>query len=147
MLNKKIRVFFSFFRQPSTKFQEILKIPHLPEQIFKKLVNESLFKCREVARSWQNIIDGQNYSWLRVVNIPTVLREGNTYLHLAAATGQIEPLKTALNKDEEKNTKNGFGETMFHLACMNGHLNIVKFLIKSTDLEINVIDFQISTLY
>ena len=75
----------------------MLKFPHLPEKIFQKLDIKSLSKCREVSRSWVNIIDERNYSWLRVVNIPTILNRGNTYLHLAAAAGQIEALKIALN--------------------------------------------------
>ena len=126
------------FRQPLIEIQDLmLRCPHLPERIFQKLECKSLFKCREIAKSWKDVIDKRNYQWLRRVKIPKRLKWGNTYLHIAAATGQIEPLKTALNKDEEKNTKNGSGETMFHLACMNGYLNIVKFLIKSIDLEIN----------
>ena len=49
----------------------MLRFPHLPEQIFQKMDSESLFKSREVARYWQNIIDGKNYPWLRIVNIPS----------------------------------------------------------------------------
>ena len=59
----------------------MFKLPHLPEQIFQKLDNESLFKFREIARSWQDLIDGRNYSWLRIVNIPTILENENTYLN------------------------------------------------------------------
>ena len=51
----------------------MLRYPHLPEQIFQKLDNESLFKSREIARSWQNIIDERNYPWLRIVNIQTFI--------------------------------------------------------------------------
>ena len=127
----------------------MLRFPHLFEQIFQKLDNENLFKCREVQRSWQNIIDGRNYPWLRIVNIPTKLNGrincqldvvkifideyANTYLHLAAKTGQIEAFKTAFNEEEDKNIKNGGGETPFHLACQNGCLDIVQLLLKNAD--------------
>ena len=113
----------------------MLRFPHLPEQIFQKLDNESLFKCREVQRSWQNIIDDRNYPWLRIVNIPTKLNGTikNTYLHLAAKTGQIEAFKTAFNEEEDKNIKNGDGETPFHLACYSGCLEIVQLLLKNVD--------------
>ena len=40
-----------------------------------------------------------------MVNIPTILKRGNTYLHLAAAAGQIEALKTALNDEKKKKNK------------------------------------------
>ena len=84
----------------------MLRFPHLPEQIFKVLDKENLFKCREVARSWQKIIDGRNYPWLRIVNIPTILQSGNTYLHLAAKTGQIQAFETVFNKEwNEKTSK------------------------------------------
>jgi hypothetical protein len=51
----------------------MLKFPHLQEQIFQKLNDESLFKSREVGRSWNYLINERNYPWLRVVNIPTIL--------------------------------------------------------------------------
>ena len=72
------------------------KFPHLPEHIFQKLKNESLFKSREVARSWKYLIIERNYPWICVVNIPSILQERNTYLHLGAETGQIDAFKTAL---------------------------------------------------
>ena len=116
----------------------MLKFPHLPEKIFQKLNVQSLFKSREVARSWQNIIDGRNYPWLHIVNIPSILRTRISYLHLSAATGQIEVFETAFNQAEDKNTKNMNEETVFHLACINGHSKIVQLILKNIDMEINV---------
>ena len=116
----------------------MLKFPHLPEQIFQKLDIESLFKCREVTKSWQNVIDGRNYPWLRIVNIPTILKKGNTYLHLAAKTGQIKACKEALIEEKDKNIRNECDETSFHLACKNGQIQIVHLLLKKTDLELEV---------
>ena len=75
----------------------MLRFPHLFEQTFQKLNNESLFKSREVARSWKYFINGRNYPWLCAVNIPTILQIGDSYLHLAAETGQIGEFKTALS--------------------------------------------------
>ena len=116
----------------------MLRFPHLPEQIFQKLNNESLFKCREVSSSWQNTIDGRNYHWLRIVNIPTVLQIRNTYHHLAVVTGQIEAFETAFREEEDKNVKNQYGVTSFQFACMNGCFKIVEFLLKNPNLEFNV---------
>ena len=100
---------FLFFRTGSLKIQDLmLKFPHLTEKIFQKLDSESLFKSREVERSWQNIIDRRNYPWLRIVNIPTILKARNSYVHHAAETGQIEAFKTAFNEEEDKNLKNEF---------------------------------------
>ena len=108
----------------------MLRFPHLPEQIFQKLETSSLFKCREVVKSWKNLIDGKNYPWLRVVNIPTILKKKNTYLHRAAETGQIEAFKIASNKKKNINVKNRCGETSFHLACKKGRSKIVQFILK-----------------
>jgi ankyrin repeat protein len=116
----------------------MLRFPHLPEVIFQKLDNESLFKSREVARSWQNMIDGRNYPWLRIVNIPKILQKRNTYLHLAAETGQIKAFTTAFNEEKNINIKNEFGVTIFHRACENGRFLIVQFLLENTDMQINV---------
>ena len=115
----------------------VLKFPHLFEQIIRKLNNGSLFKSREVSRSWTNLINGRNYPWLCIVNIPKVLHKSDTYLNLAAVTGQLDAFKTALSKEEDKNTKNGRGATFFHLACMNGRFNIVEHSIESTSLNID----------
>ena len=116
----------------------MLRFPHLPEQIFQKLSNKSIFKSREVAKLWQSLINGRNYPWLRIVNIPTILEDGNTYLHFAAETGQIEAFEIAFGEEEDKNIKNKFGETSFHLACKNGCFEIVQFLLKNIDLEFNI---------
>ena len=126
------------FNGNSMKMEELmLKFPHLPEKLFKKLDSESLFKCREVARSWENIIGRRNYPWLRIVNIPTILKERNSYLHLAAETGQIEAFKTTINQEEDENIRNEHDETPFLVACKNGRFKIVQLLLKNTDLKIN----------
>ena len=116
----------------------IVKYPHLPERIFQNLNNTSLFKCREVTRFWQDVIDGRNYTWLHIVNIPTILKKGNTYLHLAAETGQIQAFKQAFNQKDDRNIKNKFGETSLHRACKNGSVSIAQFLLKNTELGNNV---------
>ena len=66
--------------------QLILRFPHVAEQIFQQLDNEDLAKCRKVKKLWQKFIDERNYPWLRIVNIPTILRDGNTYRTRAIIT-------------------------------------------------------------
>ena len=127
--------FVFLFRQPSMKMQHLMqKFPHLPEIIFRKLDLESLFKCREVAKLWQDIIDERNYPWLCIVNIPAVMKYGNTYLHLAAETGQMQAFKTAFSEEEDKNVKDVFGETPFHIACANGRFEIVQLLLEKAQI-------------
>ena len=114
------------------------RFPHLFEQTFCKLNNKSLFKSREVARSWKCFINERNYLWLCIVNIPTILKNSNTYLRLAAEKGQIDAFKTALSEEKQKDIKNVYAETSFHIACKNGHRNIVDFLLENIDLNVNI---------
>ena len=71
----------------------------------KVIINKNGQPEREIARSWKYFINERNYQWLCVVNIPKLLQKSNTYLHLAAETGQIDPFKTALSEEEDKNIK------------------------------------------
>ena len=64
-----------------------------------------------------------------------ILKNSNTYLHLAAETGQIDAFKTALIEAVDKNIKNYYGETPFHLACKNGHFEIVELLLTKSSLN------------
>ena len=127
----------------------MLRCPHLFERTFRKLNSESLFKSREVARSWKYFINERNYSWLCVVNIPTILKNSNTYLHLAAETGQIDAFKTALIEEVDKNIRNCYRETSFHLASGNGHSKIVELLLfkSSLNIDLNAVDFVGKTAF
>ena len=106
------------------------RFPHLAKQIFNRLNDSGLVKSREVARAWLDFIDEEKnrvYPWLRIVGIPAILLEGNTYLHLAAGYGQIGIFKDMLSNEDIKNSKNDLNQTPVHLACQNGRFNIVKF--------------------
>ena len=121
----------------------ILRFPNVAEQIFQQLDNKSLAKCREVERLWQNFIDERNYPWLRIVNIPTVLRYRDTYMHLAAQCGQTDMFEIILDKEENKNPKNYYGQTPFIVACLRGRMNIVLILLKKYDelkIDLNIED-------
>ena len=131
MIKKKLPIYLSFQATLGEMGILIHRFPHLSEQIFQKLNNESLFKAREVARSWQNTINGRNYPLLRIVNIPTFR---NTYVHLLAETGQIQAFKIAFSEEEDKNVKDDFGETPFHIACANGRFEIVQLLLEKAQI-------------
>jgi len=119
----------------------ILRFPHVAEQIFQQLNNEDLAKSREVERLWQKFIDERNYPWLRIVNIPTILQDGDTYMHLAAQCGQTDMFEMILDKEENKNAKNCNGETPFLVACSKGRMNIALTLLKKYD-ELKI-DFNV----
>ena len=110
----------------------ILRFPHLAEQIFQQMDNKSLVKSREVRISWQNLIEERNYTWLRIVNIPTILQRKNTYLHLAAKTGHLKAFKMALDEAANVNVQNDQSETPLHLACQYGQTEIVKYIMRNS---------------
>ena len=91
-------------------------------------------------------IDDTNLSWIQAVNIPKILQNGDTYLHVAAKFGNPEIFEMILETEEVKNPKNDEentwdgrigGTTPFHLACHYGHLRIVKMLLERSD-ELNI---------
>ena len=120
----------------------ILRFPHLAEDIFQNLNNEGLVKSREGGRVWQKFIDERNYPWIRMVNIPTVLQNGMTYLHLAVRTGQIDMVDKIMKNSVEfginLNAKDYVpGFTAFHDACQLGKMMITDIFIKNY-LDLNI---------
>ena len=132
---KCLKPIFFLYRKKSLLVMRdlVLRFPHVAEQIFQQLDNKSLAKCRGVEKLWQKFIDERNYPWLRIVNIPTILQNGKTYMHLAAQRGQMDMFQIILDEAENKNPKNNVGETPFFVACCNGHLNIASMLLKKSD--------------
>ena len=84
----------------------ITRISHIAENIFEQLDNNSLKNCREVTKLWQKYIDSKDLSWIRIINIPKILINKDTYLHTAAKTGQSEIFETIIREEENKNPKN-----------------------------------------
>jgi len=110
----------------------ILIFPHIAQKIFEHLDNESLALCREVAISWQDFIDDKNLSWIRIVNIPTVLQDDDTYLHVAARTGHKKMFEIIFENEGVKNPQNSIGVTPFHESCEYGHIKIAKLIIQKS---------------
>ena len=79
------------FENQKLEIEDLIpRFPHLMEQILQKLDNESLVKSTGVARIWKEFIDDTKYSWVRIVKIPTILKSGNAYLHIAVIHNQID---------------------------------------------------------
>ena len=75
---------------------QIFRFPHIAQQIFEQLDNESLANCREADRDWQYFINNENF--YKCKNKKLMLRykkqswsnRNMSPLHLAAATGQTQ---------------------------------------------------------
>ena len=115
-----------------------LRFPHLMEQILQKLDNESLVKSRKVGRMWQKFIDQTKlYPWIHIVKIPTILKGGDTYLHLAAKYNQIDMFEMIIDDEYDANLLNDEGYTPFHVACLHGRVKIAEFMMKKSA-ELNI---------
>ena len=60
-----------------------------------------------------------------------ILIDGNTYLHLAAKTGQTEMFESILNTESDKNPRNDYCTTPFHLICSNGNIKFAELLLRN----------------
>ena len=121
--------------------------PHIAEQIFQNLDNKSLTNCREVSQSWKQLIDDRKLPWTQIIQIPTVLKDGKSYLHLAAETGQTVMFKAIFENEDNKNPMSNsslqfnwdlrryvgsWGKTPLHLSSEQGHFEIVKLIAQSS---------------
>ena len=77
-------------------------------------------------------MDDKNMSWVRIINIPRILQNGDSYLHLAAKTGQTEMFEMISAQETVKNPRGNEGKTPFHLACQFGHFKIAKIVMQKS---------------
>ena len=123
------------------------RFPYLMERILKIMNNKGLVKGRELSRRLQGFIDRREYPWLRIVNIPTRLKIGNTYLHLSAEYGQLGMFEWILEiesksplRGTDKNLLYENSSSSFLVACCFGRVEIAKMLLKTLDeLKIDLI--------
>ena len=121
------------------KIESITKYPNLAKLVFEKLDNKTLGNCRKVSKSWHNCIENDHTSWIQIVKIPRILKNGLTHLHLAAIRGQILIFNNIFEREKSKNPTNFNGITPFHFACFFGQIKIVQSIIQKS------IEFNFST--
>ena len=124
-------------------FEFYSRFPHIAERIIEKLDDSTLKNCRQVAKSWQNYIDDTNVSWIRIVNIPSIPQNGETYFQIAAKAGQSKITKMIIqnSKELDLDLNDGWndGNTAFQLACLNGHLKVAENIVQeSANFNINL---------
>ena len=54
-----------------------------------------------------------------------------TLLHVAAKVGNLPLYQQIMDNTEDKNPKNNFGDTPFHMAAINGHLEVCQMLLET----------------
>ena len=140
-INQPLSSHFEAKRKQKLQMKDLLlRFPHLMEQILQKLDNKSLVKSREVTKIWQEFIDETKYPWVRIVKIPTILKDlPHIYLHLAAKHSQIDMFEEILDGEADKNLVDCEGYTPFLIACLYGQIRIAEVLMKkSVELKIDL---------
>ena len=118
------------------------RFPHIIEKIFNFLDIKSLKNLRNVAKPWQECIDGQNFLWNKIEN--TI--GGNKAFQLACVKGHLKMVNFLMQRpskfDIEVNAEFErvyMRYTAFQIACKKGHFKIVELLIqKSGELKIDL---------
>ena len=111
-----------------------LRLPHsIQEQILQRMDIEILGKFREVGRNWKESVDESKFSWVRIVKIPTTLRRGDTYLHLAAKHNLFHQFKEIIEKEVDKDPVDNLGKSPFLTACLFGSMKIAKYLMEKSE--------------
>ena len=125
------------------------RFPHIGQEIYQQLNDQSLSECREISQSWQEFINNEKFYKKRIkemiekhtkaYNDESVhyycggsTKETLTPLHSAALTGQFQMFINIIQEDlvEDINVKNERGVTPLHLAALKGHFSICKYIIE-----------------
>ena len=135
-----------------------LRFPHIIENMFKKLDNKTLIKCRKLSNSWQDMIDNQKEVWIRRIqnntncsqtSLKNILRKKKveslnalaieTYqfctknfpLHSVAKEGHLEAYLLMFENVQDKNPIDFHGITPLHYAAQNGHLEVCQLILEN----------------
>ena len=108
---------------------------HLGQQIFGEIGDESFINCRKSGRSWKMNIDAEDFAWVKITK-KFPCESGETSLHIAAMSGQMERFMNLLDEAEDKNPYDQTGATPYHYASHYGHLLICqKYCSLLTDIN------------
>ena len=114
------------------------KFPHVGNNIFKKLSNKNLVKCKKVGRTWENFIINEKI-YIQKVYYETEQKEknkiGRTPFHKAALKGKLSEIKAIIDHVEDKNPQDSYGDTPLHHAAAKGHLSISKLILDTTKVK------------
>ena len=89
--------FFRFNNNQQLNMEDMLwKFPHVGADVFKKLSNKNLAKCKKVARTWECFINNERFCKERVKYELIQKKKDKwawTPLHHAVETGQVMECK------------------------------------------------------
>ena len=112
------------------------RFPHLGEQIFKKLNDESLSNCHQLTRACRLFIEDQKFFWIRVIkkllDDPRFKKSDRDILInkvlLKFKFDSVKNIGTTIREFGKINLSISRGQALLHFAAMSGEIDIVKNL-------------------
>ena len=110
----------------------ILKFPHLSEEIFDCLDNETMFDCKEVSKIWCDYVSEQKFYHIRMIRLTVEkfheLGKAWENVFRKSTTDTIMKLRLAAEKFYQKQDKLIFSEglTPIHVAAATGNLSLLE---------------------
>ena len=115
-----------------------VRFPHLSEKIFSKLNYQSLVTCREVSKTWNNSIEAEKSSYLKIIKgytkcsdelLEEILSNFKAPIILVCILNKIFsnfPKGTTQNQQYFK-----WGNTPLHIAAGSGHLAAYNLIMEN----------------
>jgi len=109
------------------------EFPPVAKQIFEKLDNKNLTKCREVCKSWQKFIDNEKITWNRIL-MKFPLGEG---LNLWKLNEENRLVNKALNLEWKYGHKNWDFDPHFTVVFIVDTINVLEIIWPKSVLDVN----------
>ena len=114
----------------------LLRFPHLGEQIFKKVDDESLANCHQLTRTCRLFIEDQKSFWIRVIkklldDPRFAANDRNIMINqvlLKFNSDSVRNIGTTIREFCTINRSISRGQALLHFAAMSGEIDIVKNL-------------------
>ena len=136
-------LFNSIFFSKKISIQDLIQnqgLKHVAEKIFGYLDAKSLANCREVSKSWRDLIDDGKMWWILQLQEMMCGFLSNPNLN----QNRIKIVEFILSQAEEHgfylNATDNHGMILLHMACLEGNSDIVSILKKNA--AIKGIDFN-----
>lgn len=114
---------------------------HLTPVVFQSEYDSAAFKI--LIKNYHQ--DDFNAILQKISSVNVQDQNGNTLLHYAVATNNVNAMLSLLNYDINYDIKNDIGYTPLHYACYNGGVQIAFTLIKGSGTDVNESDNEGNT--
>jgi hypothetical protein len=119
----------------------MLRFPHIAQDVFKELDNESLKNCRNMSRAFCDFIDNEKFYWIRkiqnYVSMMIFLKQWQKVLR-NTPTENIKKIFVTVKQFVEYDCcyylyRWNLQWSPLHIAAAQGHLELCKYIIEKTN--------------